>query len=69
MAHILNKAISIFSSFRETKNFGMREGVKTLLSIEDNAHSLALSCAQQVVINNLIRLVRPLTLQKGMKEP
>lgn len=47
----------------------MQERGKTLLYIEDNAHSLALSCAQQVVINNLIRLVRPLTFQKGVKEP
>lgn len=69
MACTWNKAISIFTSFKETVISECGERIKTLIGIEGNAHSLALCCAQQVVINNLIRLVRPLTFQKGVKEP
>lgn len=54
---------------KKHSNFGVRERVKTLICIEGNAHSLALCCAQQVVITDLIRLVRPLTFQKGVQEP
>lgn len=66
MAYTWNKAISIFTSFKETIISECGERVKTLICIEGNAHSLALCCAQQVVINDLIRLVRPLTFQKGV---
>lgn len=69
MTYTLSKAISIFTSLKETEYFwswGKSKNKPIRIECDATTHSLSLCCAQQVVINNLIRLVRPLTFQKGV---